>query len=435
MICDRMHRPVTCRALALLLAGGVWIGALNSGPAEARASLTPDAVVTGILSAPAPQQGDVGTCERGNPQYLPDTPLAFPLLGIERANQISTGEGVKVAVVDSGVDAANTHLTAVTAPGTDFVSAGGNGNTDAEGHGTAIAGIIAAQPVDGSGLVGVAPDAEILPVRVYEATSSLGPGTNPIPPTPEATAAGIRWAASQGAQIIVVALSTPVDSPDLAGAVADALAAGSLVVASAGNRATANEGEAGDGVRYPAGYDGVLSVTAVDNAGAPTEASIHGPHVSVAAPGQHVLVSWFADGDCFVSQDAPSSSFATAYVGGIAALVAASHPDESPEMWRWRIESTALRSSASDRDDLVGWGIVAPYDAVTVIPSAQLPGPLMPGGIREPAPGHAGQVPPEAAANPLAVRAETALIVTGAGVLVVSVLWLVRRARELRGRR
>lgn len=370
------------------------------------------------------------TCERGNPQYLPEEPAAYSLLGLERAKQQSTGEGVLVAVVDSGVDVRNTHLEGVVREGRDFAREG-SAHTDKEGHGTAVAGIIAAQEVDGSGLVGVAHDAEILPVRVYEASAPLEPGHEPVVPSLERTAEGIRWAADQGAQVIAVALSSSSESPELESAVRYAQGKGSLVVASAGNRQTAAEGDQNDSIRYPAGYEGVLSVTAVTNEGDPTDAAIHGVHVGVAAPGQNVPVSWFNDGDCRVSPEYPSTSFATGYAAGVAALVVAAHPDEGPAMWQWRLESTALRATPDDRSDLLGWGILAPYDAITLLPDAQRPGPPLPGAQRTAPPAMAGRMPPQPEDDPVAVRATTGAIVTGSGVLLAGLLWLRSRRQQV----
>ncbi|MFD2674974.1 type VII secretion protein EccB [Gulosibacter bifidus] len=368
-------------------------------------------------------------CERGNPQYLPQTPTAFTQLGIDRAQQLALGEGVTVAVVDSGVDSRNKHLNGVQG-GHDFTGAG-NGLQDDEGHGTAVAGIIAAQPVDGSGLVGVAPKAKILPVRVYQSTQD----NKMVGPNIPMTADGIRWAADHGAQVIVAALSTSTDDPKLAEAVAYAQGKGSLVVASAGNRNTADEDDKADGVRYPAGYDGVVSVTAVTDDGQPTDAAIHGVHVGVAAPGQNVLVSWFNDGDCIIAPDAPSTSFSTAYVAGVAALVASEYPDESPEMWKWRIEVSALRPSIAEHNELTGWGIVSPFDALTVTPDSAYQGPLVPGGERRPENAQAGRTPPQAEEKPLLVRHQAAIGITGVGALGVVVLWLLRRGVDLRNRR
>ena len=87
-------------------------------------------------------------------------PNVISLLGIKKAWQLSRGSKVKVAIVDSGVVASNVHLTENVLPGIDLVDSG-DGRTDAAGHGTAIAGQIAAHEVEGSGLVGLAPEAEI----------------------------------------------------------------------------------------------------------------------------------------------------------------------------------------------------------------------------------------------------------------------------------
>lgn len=426
------------RLLAGLLLAGTASGTLlgPSGASAANVTATadfPSAAPVIRPRTPAETPGGTGEpvlCERGTTNYIDQVPLAFDLLGVDRAQRLSKGADVKVAVIDSGVDPGNAHLTEVTDPGRAVVG-GGDGRADIEGHGTAVAGIIAAQPVEGSGVVGVAPEARILPVRVYEATQAQGPGSTPIPPAPGPTAEGIRWAAQQGAKIIVVALSTSMDDPALASAVAEAHAAGSLVVASAGNRETAAEGDQADGVRYPAGYPQVLSVAASTNQGGPSDASIHGVHVGIAAPGQEVLAPWFADGDCVISAESPSSSFATAYVGGVAALVASAHPDESPDLWKWRLEATALRASADERTDELGWGIVAPYDALTITPSADFPGPALPGGTPPPQAAQTGRTPPDPIEDPMILRGFVGVIVTGAGVIGAGLLWLRHRGRDL----
>lgn len=106
-------------------------------------------------------------------------------------------------------------------------------------------------------------------------------------------------------------------------------------------------------------------------------------------------------------------------------------------MWKWRIESTALRPSPGERNDDLGWGLVAPYDALAVTPSAELAGPPLPGGTPAPAQAQVGRTPPLPSEDPVALRAMTAMAVTGVGVLGAGLIWFRHRGRELfrRGRR
>ena len=146
-----------------------------------------------------------------------------------------------------------------------------------------------------------------------------------------------------------------------------------MVVASAGNRLTTQD--TADSPRYPAADDGVLAVTAVNAKDAVTDASIHGAHVDVAAPGTDVLTSYFGTGDCMLAGDKASTSFATAYVSAAAALVAERFPDETPAQWAYRLEVTASRPIVGKRDNRVGWGVIRPYDALAFVDDGTAPGP------------------------------------------------------------
>ena len=220
--------------------------------------------------------------------------------------------------------------------GIDLVGDGerADGLSDPQGHGTAIAGQIAARMIPSSGVVGLAPDARLLSVRVFRGTDDESKRDG-FAPTTARLAAGIRWAAEHDADIINVSLSEVAGSAELEAAVQAAHDAGSLVVASGGNRATAED--TSDGARYPAAYPGVLGVTATDASGTVTDDSIHGPQIDVSAPGQSVTTSATGAGDCVYATEAPSSSFATGYASGAAALVAAAHPSEGPDEWAYRL--------------------------------------------------------------------------------------------------
>lgn len=312
---------------------------------------------------------------------IPQRPPVLNQLQAPLAWEQTRGEGVVVAVVDSGVAASNPHFDGVLAGGTDLVGdgVGSAGYADAYGHGTAIAGEIAAQPVDGSGVEGLAPGARILSVRVFAGTDdqSVAAGTGP---SISRLAAGIRYAADAHAQVINVSLSTAVDDPALRDAVAYATANGSLIVASSGNRdsSLAVEKDQQDGVRYPAGYPGVLGVAATGTAGVVTDDSIHGPHVALSAPGQNVATTANTGGDCVYASSAPATSFATAYVSAAAALVASAHPDETPAQWAYRLTASAIRPHPGTRDDAGGWGVVQPYEAIVLVPGPETAGPPNP---------------------------------------------------------
>lgn len=345
-------------AAALLLPGGSTAAAAS--PTTAR---------------PAATGGE--QCTQEKVQYVPEAPPALTRLAAERAWATATGAGVVVAVVDSGVDARNTHLTDAVVPGVDLVGVAGDptGRTDTAGHGTAVAGQIAARPYPDSGVVGLAPDATILPVRVYYSDDDQGREAG-VAPDATRIAAGIDAAVGAGARVVNVSMSTPNDTPVLREAVQRATAAGALVVASAGNRTTSSDET--DGPRYPAAYDGVLAVTAVDVDDNPSADAIHGAHVDVAAPGTNVLTAFHAAGDCMLSGEGESTSFATAYVSAAAALLAERFSEETPAQWAYRLQVTAARDQPAQRDDLVGWGVVRPDEALAFVDDGTAPGPPSP---------------------------------------------------------
>ena len=357
---SRHWRDTTARALASGVCGLV-MAAMSAVPARADHALVPAKVVEENSTTPAPAQ-----CTVDKPTLIPQRPPALDQLGIEDAWKISRGNKVIVAVVDAGVDGNNVHFKNknVLLQGYDMMD-GGDGSIAIDPHGTAIAGQIGAREVEGSGLIGVAPESQILPVRVLTKTNDKAEAEKTRGPEPTHTAAGIQWAADNGAKVIVVALSSSTDNPSLKNATEYAASRGALVVASAGNVDPQNPAKQHNVPQYPAAYSDALAVTGVDTTGAPSDAVIHGPHIDVAAPGMNVLTTFVGAGDCVFSGDKPSTSYATGYVGGVAALVAAAHPDETPADWKYRILATALRPTRSMRDNTIGWGLVAPYDALT----------------------------------------------------------------------
>ena len=375
-----------------------------------------------------PSKAPEEPCQIGVDKWLAQAPSAYSFLGMKEALELSRGN-VRVALVDSGVAAGNAHFKDAVEPGVDLVESG-DGRKDSFGHGTAIAGQIAAREVSGSGVVGFAPQSTIVPVRVYVDSSDdakrAGKG-----PTAARTADGIRWAADQGIRVIVVPQSLTSDDVALRTATQYAHSKGALVVASAGNvEQNANSGSQDTAVRFPAGYPEALSVTAVDAQGNPSQSVVHGTHVEIAAPGAQIATTFFANGDCMFATQGASTSYATGYVGAIAALIAARYPDETPDQWKYRLLATALRSSPSQRTAEEGWGIVAPFNALNFVNDGTMPGPQNP--IYPPIQKTANPVivKPDLPVDTTTPRRLWALGISGAGLTIVVAVLLIRRLRS-----
>lgn len=378
---------------------------------------TPAAGSTPTQGAASADASDTGACEKGTVAYSLDPPATFDLLQATDVASVATGAGVIVAVVDSGIDVSNAHLTHTVVGGVNLVGDGerADGMSDIFGHGTSVAGVIAAAPIAGSAMVGLAPDARLLSVRVFrgEDEESIKAGFGP---DVVLVAQGIRWAVDHDATVINVSMSGEDDAPELSDAVDYATANGALVVASAGNRNTTDNKT--DSPRYPAADQGALAVAAVNMQADVTEASIHGSHVDVAAPGQAVLTSMAGGGDCVFASEAESPSYATAYASAAAALVAQAHPDETPAQWGYRLMASAIRVDPGARNNRSGWGVIQPLDAITLMPGSGERGPASPFTTTGPVMVHTAgvDVSTHAVASPLVGTKEAAV---GAGIVAV----------------
>ncbi|GAA1012950.1 serine protease [Streptomyces sp. F-3] len=283
-------------------------------------------------------------------------------LRTEEVWRTTKGKGVTVAVLDTGVDADHPDLADNVLPGRDLVGFGARpGDRTWARHGTAMAGIIAGHghgPGNADGVMGVAPEAKILPVRVIledgdparaKARTTRG----------NALADGIRWAADQGADVINLSLGDDSASahpePAEDEAVQYALSKGSVVVASAGNG-----GEKGDNISYPAAYPGVIAVTAVDRYGTRASFSTRRWYATVSAPGVDVVI---ADPDRRYYEGWGTSA-AAAFVSGAVALIRAVHPDLTPAQIKKLLQDTARNAPVGGRDDSRGFGLVDPAAAI-----------------------------------------------------------------------
>jgi type VII secretion-associated serine protease mycosin len=329
-------------------------------------------------------------------------------LKVEQAHRISTGKGVTVAVIDSGV-AKHPDLSGVV-KGTDFFKAGGNGRTDLTGHGTSMAGLIAAHGNSRQHALGIAPDAKIIPIRVLgkgKTLSSLGPA--------------LRYAISHGAKVINISLGGGLDPDDIQG-IKEAEKADVVVIAAAGNKPDATA------VSAPAFLEGVVAVGAVDRNGKKAAISVSGKALDLTAPGQDIA-STSRTGGYIVGQDGTSD--AAAIVSGAAALLRSKYPDMSAAEVVERLESTAVDKGAPGVDPDYGHGIVDIVAALgeDTVPSAA-PAPTTTTTAAA-APTPAPQAEPEpAGSNTPVIAGGIAAVVLLLGGLVAFLLTR-RRARSL----
>lgn len=208
------------------------------------------------------------------------------------------GEGIEIAVLDTGIDLGHPDLKANVRGGVDLVNRDDVPQDD-NGHGTGVAGILAAAQ-DGRGLIGVAPGIKLWAVKMlrYDEQGSIADLIR-----------GIEWAVDQGVEIINMSLGTNEDNPALHEAIKAAYARGVLLVAASGNQ--------GDRVLYPAAYPEVIAVAATDKRDRRAWFSNMGPQVELAAPGAELLTTGLEGGYQVVN----GTSFAVPHVTGTAALL------------------------------------------------------------------------------------------------------------------
>ncbi|WP_194291552.1 S8 family serine peptidase [Cumulibacter manganitolerans] len=293
----------------------------------------------------------------------------------ERIWPYSTGKGVTVAVVSTGVGAAQSQLAGHVLGGYDFVRNDASGMDDCAGQGTAVATVVAAQQSAASGFVGLAPDARILPVRVAETDQVVRASAPAV--TPATVASGIDWAVAQGAQVVVVATVVFQDDPVLAAAVQKAIAGGAVLVAPVGDDHPADgpasaQPTPADRTPYPAAYAGVIGVGAVGPSGGRLPASEVGPYVDLVAPGQDVVAGGPGGGHDLYSGTAVASAFAAA---AAALLVGQPGTPWAPggagraAKVEARLRSTASPASGRFAELGYGAGLVDPSRALTELTS------------------------------------------------------------------
>ncbi|ABW10245.1 peptidase S8 and S53 subtilisin kexin sedolisin [Parafrankia sp. EAN1pec] len=352
--------------------GGVLLAVLSAvllpgAAAGTAAAATPQPAAPGASARPAPRTTPAPTASapgRSPSGGLPssgfssaDAQWYHESLRLAEAHRVSRGRGIIVAIIDGGVDATHPKLRGQLLSGAGVgadAALDGLRDDDPDGHGTAMAGLVAARGDVGDPAVwGVAPEAKILPISTGEEADS------------EEVARSVRIAVDRGAGVISMSLGSVGRATGAEeSAVRYALANDVVVVASAGNT------EPGDTeVNSPANIPGVIAVTGSDYRGMFWGGSVQGPEAVLAAPGPGIR----APVPTRVSPDGldtgGGTSNSAAIVAGVAALVRAAKPGlDAPNVIN-RLIRTALDMGPVGRDSQYGFGLVEPVAALT----AELP--------------------------------------------------------------
>lgn len=423
------------------------------------------------------QKTDCVSRDLNNNIVLQEKPWGQQYLQIEQAQKLaiaargSAGGGMKVAVIDTGVTQ-HPYLKFGVMGGGDYVNAPNNGLQDCDGHGTEVAGIIAADTPANTGFKGVAPDAQIVSIRQssqnYSVPNQQSTGTGGGGQSGGQDGSGSReqgqgagnthtlaQAVMRAANLNVNVMNISIDNcrtadgsintgeRELQAAIHYAVAQKNVVVVVAAGNTSDNckqnnqpDPDKPQSIVSPPWFaDDVLSVAAIDETGGVAEFSMNGPWVSVAAPGTNITSLDPSPGtDALANQVVEDgkqqaiqgTSFASPYVAGLAALVRAQFPQLNAYEVMHRIEATAQHPGApGGRDNYIGYGVINPVAALTaVVPSEE--------GI---APARAEQLP--SGLPPAAHKNWTPMIValagTGGGLLVLLItLFVVHTIRRNR---
>ena len=264
------------------------------------------------------------------------------------------GEGITVAVIDTGVDLDHPDLQENIVNGRTYV-AGTSTPDDDEGHGTHVAGAVAAA-MNGTGVLGVAPRANIMPIKALDFEGS-GSTSN--------VAAAVRWAVDNGAHIINLSLGSVNESPTMKDAVNYATNNGALVIAAAGNCGSssfpANGCTIQDEPSFPAAFENVMAVASTTSSDTQSSFSTEGSYVEIAAPGSSIYST--VPGGSYASTSGTSQ--ATPHVAGLAAAVWSLNPSLTNSQVRALINNTAVDLGSAGRDIQFGYGRIDAYAAAT----------------------------------------------------------------------
>jgi subtilisin family serine protease len=370
------------------------------------------AVVLGVLPA-LPAAAAPDDAVQDQQQWV------FQMMHVLDAWQVTRGSGVIVAVIDSGVNPDVSDLAGSVITGPDYTGLHtSSANPDWGRHGTWMASMIAGHgdggipgTIEPDGIVGVAPAAKILSIRVIPDKEDPGYRTynnEPEQRIQDELAEGIMTAVKDHARVISMSIGYSAPSGMVRNAIDYAYAHGTVLVASSGNSGDNDTRHAAGSssmapVSFPAEYPGVLGVGAVTSAGQPASFSSGNLSVQVAAPGKGVP----AQGRDGLYYTVDGTSPACALVAGVAALIESRYPRISPALVTQAMTSTARQNPQGHYDVLTGFGIV---NASAALAKA---GQLMkerPQGSQVPLDAHFGGGAAAEPAAPVAPRGDVPLV-------------------------
>ncbi|MFJ1751851.1 S8 family serine peptidase [Kitasatospora sp. NPDC088134] len=388
--------PLGRRAVGAVVGCAVVYGLALLGPGGAAVADVPSPSPTELptIRQSLPDVQENG-CRKPSAKSVDGLPWAQVYLHPEAVWPLGRGNGVTVAVLASGVDSAAGGAAGPLAGRLRLgprVYGQGDAGRDCVGHGTLLAGLVAARATGDGGPAGVAPEATVLAVAVTDDAGTT---------TPDLLAQGIRAAADNGARIALVGVPAAGSSQQLVDAVGYATAKGVLLVAP-----TAPDDAQAKGAVYPAALPGVLAVAGVGPDGAAINAAP--ARVDLAAPGTRLRAPGPGGGQ--FSTDGASG--AAALTAGTAALLLSHEPALTPDRLAARLKATAYRPGTTVPDPLLGWG--------TVDPVAALSTPTGPAPTAAALPAPQVVVPP--APDPTPVRRAAALAWSAGALAVVVAL-------------
>lgn len=317
---------------------------------------------------------NIFSVQQVNDKYFKDQ-YGLTNTGVDKSWALSTGKNVKIAVIDSGVDVKHDDLKNNILPGYDaFSRVEGEKAANASKlnyisslykHGSHVAGIIAAQYNNSKGIAGVAPEAKILPVKIFpdftdyfKAAKKNDDGSDVT--VVSAIADGIIWSVKHNADVINLSLGLWEQSNTIERAVKYALENNVSIVVAAGNeRATTNR------KNYLAAINGVIAVGATDKSNQIAFFSNSGDYVTVAAPGFDIISTTPSFLNLKNYRKMSGTSMAAPHVAGIVAMLKDKFKETATPQWiKERLEKTATDLGNPGRDDLYGSGLVNAYKAL-----------------------------------------------------------------------